>query len=785
MKWRWQLAVGSWQSMGHRLVFWMLGFLVSLSSTLAPLQAQTAVGRWRDCFDYSKVLHVEPAGDRIFAAARNGLFCYDMQDNRLLRMSKTSGLSDAGVSTIAYDNRSQCLVVVYQNANVDLVYDGRVYNLSDIKRSDISGDRGIYRVRFHGDKAYLATGFGIVVVDLIRHEIKETCYIGTGGSYTTVRDLALTGDSIYAATAEGLKRIAIDEPHLTVSDRWQTDHRLDSVTVTMLDVLNGRLLAAGYSAVPDSLALYIATDTGYRVWNSGLFHSMRVGGGLVTLTREQSIVCYDASLQPVDSLTSYTWGPLICFDAICTDSRTLWVGHEWDGLICIRPDGDDTYFPEGPFSADNTFRLVPFNYRMMLCPGGHTMTYGSAYLPPNLLTATGAKWEVLDRSGGLLDSVTDLVDAAVNPADTHEVVLASWGGGVVSVRDNKVVALFTGSNTGGALTPYVMGSDSTLLIGSVTFDGDGNLWVLNSHSSNALARRASNGTWSKFSTRQMADVPELDKLIWDSVNNYLWFCGRSNIIYVHDGKSRMARVSPNNGSKLSTDNVTALVQDRTGNLWIGTNKGIKVIYDAYNAFRGGGNGELSPVTCSNITITNGEFYEYLMAYESITAIAVDGANRKWVGTAAGGLYLLSANGQEQLQHFTAENSPLFSNKIIALAIQPRTGEVYIGTDHGLQVYRSTATYAESAPLEQVYAFPNPVRPGYEGPIAIKGFTRDALVHITDAAGHTVFSTQALGGQAIWNGRTASGERVAAGVYYVFAADSEGGNRSVTKILVVR
>ena len=137
------------------------------------------------------------------------------------------------------------------------------------------------------------------------------------------------------------------------------------------------------------------------------------------------------------------------------------------------------------------------------------------------------------------------------------------------------------------------------------------------------------------------------------------------------------------------------------------------------------------------------------------------------------------------EHFTVANSPLFSDKIVALGINERTGEVYVGTDRGLQVYRGTATYAVSSPLEKVYAFPNPVKPDYDGPIAIKGFTRNGIVHITDAAGHTVFTTTAQGGQAIWNGRTASGEPVASGVYYVFASDAEGGNRSVAKILIVR
>ena len=685
---------------------------------------------------------------------------------------------------MAYDSASRTLVVAYTNANVDLLQDGKVYNLSDIKRSEISGDKSIYRVRFRDGMAYLATGFGIVVVDLARHEIKETCYIGTGGTYTVVRDLVFSPDSIYAATGEGLKRISVNEQHLTISDRWEADSRLAGATVTLLEYFAGHLLAGGYTYDPEQTTLYDLNGASVTAWNGGTVRSVHVGGGYVTLTHEESVVRYDSQLQLVDSLTEYTWGALSCYDAVYTDSVTLWVGHEWASLFRIHPSGNTYLEPDGPFSGDNVYRLVPFNRRMMLCPGGHTSTYARSYISPNLLTATGRQWTGLARDNGVLDGTSDLVDAAVNPNDTTEIVAALWGSGVISIKDNVPQILYNADNTDGALMNYTSGNYSSLVTGAVTFDASGNLWVLNSHCSHALARRTQAGEWSHYSTAEMADQPQVDKLIYDSVNNYLWFCGRSNVIYVHDG-SKMARVNPNNGSKLNTDAVNALVQDRLGNIWIGTNKGIKVIYDGYRAFRNGGAGEVSPVTCSNITITNGEFYEYLMAYEGITAIAVDGANRKWVGTSSGGLYLLSANGLEQLEHFTAENSPLFSNKIITLGIQPRTGEVYIGTDKGLQVYRSTATYAEAKPQEEVYAFPNPVRPNYEGPIAIKGFTRDALVHITDAAGHTVFSTQALGGQAIWNGRTQNGERVASGVYYVFASDAEGGNRSVAKILIVR
>ena len=227
------------------------------------------------------------------------------------------------------------------------------------------------------------------------------------------------------------------------------------------------------------------------------------------------------------------------------------------------------------------------------------------------------------------------------------------------------------------------------------------------------------------------------------------------------------------------------MQDRSGDLWFGTDKGLKVIYDGYRAFANGGNGETSPVNCSNILFNEDGINEYLMAYESITCMAVDGANRKWVGTSNNGLYLISANGLEQLHHFTTANSPLASDKIVALTVHPESGVVYVGTDMGLQSYRSTATVGYTEPLADIHAFPNPVRPGYDGPIAVKGFTRDALVHITDARGHVVFSTNAHGGQAVWNGRTNNGDRVSSGTYYVFASDASGNMRSVAKILVIR
>ena len=762
-----------------------IGVVFQLLIPCYRVEAQTAVGQWRDWLDYSHVYHVASTPDGIYAAGLGGLFRFDPEDNTLVTLSRSTGLSDVGIATMAYGEG--CLVVAYSNSNIDIIDKGKIYNLSDIKRSSIAGDRDIYSIRFHSGKAYLCTGFGVVVVDLRRREIKETYYIGTAGTYTAVRDLAFTSDSIYAATAEGLKRLSVSEQHPGISERWDADHRLDSTTVTALAVFGSHLLAVNYVDDHTWCNVVELNANGTSLVTSGEVRSTQVCGSRLVVCAEGSALIFDTALNQMKSYDTYKWGVLDPYDAVYDDRGTLRVGHPWEGIVGLNPDGSEEYHkPAGPGNGDRVYRLKPLNGKMMVCPGGHDATYTATYTAADIFITDGRSWTSLDRSDGVLDTLSDIVDVQ-STCDSKYIYAATWGRGLVKIHGNKVEEVYNQSNSDGALIPFTTGDWSTLIIGGIAVDSrDCNrLWLLNSRSPRPLVR-FQNGTFTNFNTERMTGtIPEMDKIVFDSVNNYVWFAGRTNNIYVHDGDSRMARVDPNHGSKMETETVNAMVQDRDGNIWIGTNKGIKVIYDGFRAFQNGGDGETSPVNCNNITITNGSFAEYLMAYENITCIAVDGANRKWVGTAAGGLYLLSSNGLNQLQNFTTVNSPLFSDKIVCLGIMPESGDVYVGTAYGLQVFRSTATYAEPYTADNVYAYPNPVRPGYDGPIVIKGFARDALVHVTDVDGHTVYSTQALGGQAVWNGRNHNGERVASGVYYVFATDIDGKNLAVAKILIIR
>ncbi len=760
------------------------------------MQAQPAIGEWQDHNSFVRVYKVCATPDRVYAATRMAMFYFDRNSSKPVVMTKVSGLTDVGISTIAYDEVHDGLVVAYLNSGIDLIYDEQIYHVADIRYGNISGDKQIYNIRFNGDKVYFATGFGIVMMDIARHEIEETYYIGENGSRCAVYDVAFTDSLIVAGTDRGLMYAPKNGGSLHRYDMWTLDTvtPLRNMSVRKIEVCRNRIVAAACVDNPDSLTPFYQIESNnwndWGSWATGRLTTLKCRQGQVILGRYGRVELYDDDYLLDEVLENLPDFGVSVWDVDKDADGTLWLGHSWAGLVSTPASRSETrsYVPVGPYNNDYVYSLTAAD-KVYLCPGGKKPTYENLSLSGSLSIFDNRNWT--NVSGGELgEAYQDILYVAIDPKDKNHLSATAWGHGVVDIQDGQITTLYDASNTGQTLTPYRSGDFTHLRVSGVAYDDQGNLWVTNSLVDNGLAVRYRSGEWAAFDISPMmqgvtGEKREIDKVVWDSVRGYKWITGRANRIYIHDGEGKMAYVNPNNGSKLETHTVTCLVQDRSGDIWFGTDKGLKVIYDGYRAFNNGGRGEQSPVSCSNILYNEDGINEYLMAYESITCIAVDGANRKWVGTSNNGLYLISANGLEQLHHFTTANSPLNSDKIVALVVHPETGVVYIGTNMGLQSYRSTATVADTYPDYDIHAFPNPVRPEYDGPIAIKGFTRDALVHVTDTRGHVVFSTTAHGGQAVWDGKNLQGQRVASGTYFVFASDQMGEMRSVAKILIIR
>ncbi|HEX2617999.1 MAG TPA: hypothetical protein VHL57_10685, partial [Flavobacteriales bacterium] len=332
------------------------------------------------------------------------------------------------------------------------------------------------------------------------------------------------------------------------------------------------------------------------------------------------------------------------------------------------------------------------------------------------------------------------------------------------------------------------GSENVVDVAGSTYDSDGNLWVTNSNCTSPISVRQKSGSWHAFTPGNLLNNNTLLSDIIVGQNGYKWMIRpRANGMLVMndngtldeggDDQYKILNTFDGQG-KLPSMDVFSVAEDLEGQVWVGTGRGVAVFYSPDLVFSS------SNFDAQQILIEQDGNVQILLETESVSAIAIDGANRKWLGTQSSGVYLVSSDGTEQVHHFTVANSPLPSDNITCLAIDQSTGEVFIGTDQGIMSYRGDAT-GGNATADCAAVFPNPVRESYSGPVAITGLLRDSDVRITDMAGNLVYRTISLGGQAIWPATNMSGERVSTGVYLVLASDPTGEYNCNTKVLVVR
>ena len=374
-----------------------------------------------------------------------------------------------------------------------------------------------------------------------------------------------------------------------------------------------------------------------------------------------------------------------------------------------------------------------------------------------------------------------MVRTCVNPANPFDAFVGTWSKGLMEFYNNSFTTIYDESNS------TLSGISGFVRIGGICFDAAGNMWVTNSGVNTALnVKEKINGTWKAFDLSGYVSVNQAEADIVMDQNNQIWMVlprGKGLLVYNYNGTidntsdDQVTTLSNATGNgALSSNNVYSIAVDSTGEIWVGTDKGISVFYNPGNVFVSG-----SDFDSQQILVNEGGFIQPLLASDITSAIAVDGANRKWIGTQNSGVFLMSADGTQQLLNFNASNSPLFSNTINSIAIDQTTGEVYFGTDQGIESYKSNATKG-GATYSNVLVYPNPVPSGYNGSIAIRGLAQSSNVKITDISGTLVYSTTAEGGEAIWNGRNFEGEKAQTGVYLVFCASSDGSKRVVAKIL---
>ena len=746
------------------------------------------IGQWRDHLPFSSLISVARSTDRVWAASVHGIFWLDTQDNSISKLTKVNGLSDIGIRRIAWNEQLGILLVAYSNANLDIIKGSSIINLPDIKNKQISGDKSIYNIYFHDHYAYLSCGFGIVVVDILKEEIADTWYIGNEGAALTVFDVSFdkSGQTIYAATEKGLRKAAASS-NLALFSSWKQAGTFsnDKSSFNLVETFDDKIVANRKAGPSGSDSLYVLENGKWNILMKGInvsTVSLNTYGNKLIVNMGSCINILNADKTLNSKIIDYNPGGMNATDIVIDPDGTKWVTDVWSALVKINPDGSTNKIePNGP-SAASTYALMPAGTDMWGVAGGRNDSYGNNWNAANAFRFSDGKWTSFNNGKfALLIDARDYVALAVDPLNSKHVFAGSWGGGISEYLNGDLKNQFTASNS--SLRPAT-DWDIWVGTGGLGFDSKGNLWASNSITANILSVKKSDGSWRSFNLSPFNTI-DVGQLIVDQYDQK-WIVMRDNGLLVFNDNNTIDNPSDDKVINLTSavgngnlpgSKITCLTMDQDGVIWVGSNKGVGVIYNPGNVFKG------SDYDAQTVRVESEGKLIPLLENEAITTISVDGANRKWFGTTSSGVFLISADGGKQILHFTAENSPLLSNAISSIGVNA-DGEVFIGTSKGLVSYRGTAS-EPAAGSSGAIAFPNPVRPNYNGTIAIKGLTKNADVRITDVSGRLVSQSKAEGGQAIWSGKDLKGRRAASGIYLVFVTNEDGSDTVVTKILIVR
>ena len=746
----------------------------------AAFGQSTPIGYWKSLLPYNSAIGVATDGNTLYAISAQSFFSYNNATGQINPFSKVEGMADVGMQCLSYDAATGTVILVYANGNIDLFKDDFFYNIPDLKLKTVAGTKAVYNVYIENGMAYLSTSLGVVVIDMLNRNVNETYQFIINSQAIAVNSFAGSGKYFYAATPAGLYKALKSSPELQNFQIWQkidsthifTD--MASVDTTLFLATSGGVYALDADTVHQvftSTGTLSHIDPGYnRLFIS---ESINLKGHVKVMNMARQVV---DSFRSKDSVAQ----------VVQLQDSTVWVANVRSGLAKKRDSVNEDYFvPVGPCDP-NSYDIYANNNDVWIAHGSFSDNYGLIVNHNYFSNINHGKFTTyaFGTFGEVLDSMFSFV-SITKDEQTGTVYAGSFQKGLFVLDPATHTGSVLQSNT--FETSYSNGG-AYPVVGLAT-DADDNLWVTMFGPQHELySREKATGNWNKYRVNFSRNYPYAGGPLTFDDAGHIWYAslGGGGVITYNTGGTLAAtgddavyQLRPGVGyGNLPSYNVYSIAHDKSDNIWIGTDDGIAVVYNASSCGDQRCDAEIPIVQYD-------QFAGYLFKGESVRAIAVDGANRKWVGT-DNGVWLLSpdAGNSSIIYRFTADNSPLPSNHIQKIAIDKVTGDVYIGTDNGLVCYRSTATDGGTTNAD-VISFPNPVPPNYKGTIGIKGLVANADVRITDINGQLVYRTTALGGQAVWNGLDYKGHRPQSGVYLIFASSSDGSQTFAGKMVFMQ
>lgn len=736
---------------------------------------------WQGYFSFNEIKDVSASSTTVFAASENALFSKNAATNILKTTTTVDGLSGQTISAIYYSEAFKKTIVGYENGLMILVNetDGSMLKVVDIINKQLSPSlKKINHFMEHNGLLYVSCDFGIVQFNLNTSKFGDTYFIGDNGVEVSVKQTAFFNGFIFAATSSGIRRADSANPNLVDYNQWILVNAGDWSGVTSVGTELAAVNNSGnvhrynsntfvsFSQLPQSAVDMRSSDTNLFVTTS---NTVYIYSNQLILNNQV------ANSQVLDNTLNFT-----CTTAV---GNKIYIGTKDNGLFSSDLNSLTAFennTPSGP-ARNNIFSFD-------VTPNNLWAVYGDYDIYYNPYDLDNYGISRFNASGWLNIPYSEVYDAKsitriiVNPSNEKQVYASSFFSGLLKIENEVPNFLYNETNSGLESIAYEGPNYIDVRVNATAFDKSGNLWVTNSRIKNGLKVLKTNGQWSSYATTSIlsnAENTSYADIVIDN-NNVKWIPTNNEgvIGFSENGNVFKKITSGTDTGNLPTADVRSVALDTKNQLWIGTSKGLRVLSNVGN-FQ-----SESQLKANAIIIMEDDLAQELLYEQFITSIAVDGANNKWIGTTDSGVFMVSPNGQETKYHFTINNSPLPSNTVNTIKINNKTGEVFIATTKGLISFKGISTEANDD-LNNVYVYPNPVRPNYTGTVKVAGLIDKANVKITDIEGNLVYEITSSGGTIEWDTTAFGKYKVASGVYMVFISAQDGGETKVKKVMIIR
>ena len=744
--------------------------------------AQQTNQLWKGYFSYNEIVDVESASDAVFAATQNAVFSKAIASSDLKIFNSINGLKPESITTIHHSQTTNKTFAGNTNGLLLIINsDGTISTKVDIINEVPvpPNKKKINDFYEHEGKLYIATDYGISVMDVATSEFIITYFIGTSGEETEVLQTTVLNNQIYAVTRSfGIRKGDLANPNLYDFNQWQT---FDAGFWGGIVTFNNELVAMNADA-----KTYRYNGTFFQQVLNQTQAGLKIktnGTELIITTQNHVFVLNQAYnvLVDITQIPNYN----VIFKAATVVNGILYIGTEKDGLFSAaltNPSVFEAMSPNGPV-RNYIFRVKKAPNYLWAVYGDYTRDYNPYALDEFGISkfSNDNGWELIPYND--LFQAKSISDIVINPNNPNQVYATSYFSGLLKIEGDNI-ELFNNTNTGpnGLESLVVSGNPSyiDIRINSPAFDKDGNLWLTNAFVQKAIKVLRSNGQWQSYNLAGIAPTVSTGRYGPMAVdkNRTKWVPSINDglIAFNENYNNKFIVINTTNGN-LPDNDVRCVAVDNRNQLWIGTYAGLRTV--SVDRFISS-----DELTTNAIIIQEGDLAQELFYQQTILDIAVDGANRKWVSIADGGVFLVSSDGQETIYRFTKNNSPLPSDNINDIEIDGVSGEVFFATDKGMVSFLGTSTKPSDS-LSDVFVYPNPVRPNFVGTVKISGLTDKANVKITDIEGNLVYETTSSGGTIEWDTKAFGKHKVASGVYMIFVASEDATDSTVKKVMIIR